>query len=133
MAIPIKNANTIPLSQNVGTLPNMSGTIQGWFLRMTFVQIVKSVVNFQNVETPTVIDFQGVWQVMSPQTLQMKPEGQRKWKWFTVHAQIGVPLEPDDVITYQGTQYRIRDKIDYKEYGYEEYHLIQDYTGSGPE
>lgn len=132
MGIPIQNAKDKLLTQNTGTMPNVSGAIQNWFQPMTFVVVEKAVEGFQNVETPTNIDFLGVWQPMTAQQLSMKPEGQRKWKWFTVHTQPGVPLDPDDVVTYLGTQYRVMQKLDYTLDGYIEYHLIDDYEGSGP-
>lgn len=132
MAIPISNAKDTLLNQNSGTLPNMSDALLDWFQKMTFTRIVKNIVNFQVVETPTNTDFQGVWQPSSPQALLMKSEGQRQWKWFTVHADPSLHLDPDEIITYLGTQYRVMNKLDYTEYAYIEYELIQDYTGSGP-
>lgn len=132
MSGPIQNAKNVLVSQNPGTLPNMSDAILNWFQAMTFTTIVKTVVNFVVVETPTNVTFQGVWQPFTTQQLVMKPIGQRDWKWFTVHAQISLALSPDDVITYQGTQYRVVEKLDYSSYGYFEYHLVQDFTGSGP-
>lgn len=128
----ITNAGDSRLFQNPGTLPDMSTTLLEWFQPMIFKQIVKSVVDFQNVETPTDINFQGVMQPLTEQQLRMKPEGQRSWKWNLLHAEPGLPLKPDDAITYQGQQYRVMSKKDYTQYGYTEYHLVQDYTGSGP-
>lgn len=128
----IKNASSIPLNQNSGTLPDVSGALLNWFQKMVFTRVTKKQVNYATVEEAENINFEGVWQVMSAQSLSMKPTGQRDWKWFTVHAQPSLILIPDEVITYQGTQYRVKDKIDYKEYGYVEYGLVQDYIGSGP-
>lgn len=133
MAIPIFNAKDRLLTQNTGTMPDVSGAIQNWFQPMTFTTVVKTVEGFQSIETPTNIDFRGVWQPFSPQQLSMKPEGQRKWKWFTAHSNIGLNLAPDELITYLGTQYRVKDNLDYALDGYFEYHLIEDFTGSGPE
>ena len=132
MGVPISNASNTPLNQNCGTLPDVSGALFSWFQPLTFTSIVKTVVGYQVVETPTNVTFQGVWQPFTAQQLSMKPEGQRQWKWFTVHAQPGLELIPDEVITYLGTQYRIKDKLDYILYGYVEYHLVEDYTGAGP-
>lgn len=132
MAIPIQNAKDKTLTQNTGTMPNLVQALANWFQPMTFTTIVKIVEGFQSVETPTSVDFRGVWQPFTAQQLMMKPEGQRKWKWFTVHAETGLVLEPDEVVSYLGTQYRVKDKIDYTLDGYVEYHLIEDFTGSGP-
>lgn len=126
-------ANTVPLNQNPGTLPSpgMDGLLD-LFQPMTFTTVVKTIVNFQVVETPTNLNFLGVWQPQSPQQLALKPEGQRAWQWYTLHAQLGFPLNPDDVVTYQGVQYRVSSKRDYSQYGFLEYEMHQDYSGSGP-
>lgn len=132
--MPIRNGSSIPLNQTPqGTVPNMAGALSGWMQNMVFT-LIAQVVNgvFTVTETPTNIAFQGVWQPFTAQQLMIKPEGERGWKWFTVHTLVSLPAKLDDVITYRGTQYRIKEKLDYSEYGYFEYHLVEDYTGSGP-
>lgn len=128
----IKNGKDISLSQKQGGVPNMSSTLNNWMQLITFTVVVKTIVNSRVLEVGTDFSFRGVWQPFSSQQLNMKPEGQRAWKWFTVHAPLGVTLAPDMVIKYQGTQYRVKDRLDYELYGYNEFHLIQDSTGSGP-
>jgi len=130
--MPIQNGKDKLLGGGFGRVPNVSGAMTSWFQAMTFIQVVKTVVNFKVVESKTEINFMGVWQPASAQSIAMKPEGQRAWKWFTVHAEPTVELGPDEVITYQGTQYRVKSKMDYTEYGYVQYELIEDFTGSGP-
>ena len=105
----------------------MQGALANWMVPMVFIKIVKTVVDFQEVETKTNTNFKGVWQPLTGQKLQIKPEGQRAWKWFTCHAEIGLTLIPDEIITYKSTNYRVMEKMDYSEYGYNEYHLVQDY------
>jgi len=112
-------------------LPQMGGALSNWQQLMTFTTVAKTIVNSKVVETKTDINFRGVWQPMSPQDLMMKPSGQRSWKWYTCHALPEVQLNPDEIITYNSESYRIMKKSDYKEYGYIEYHLVQDYVG-GP-
>lgn len=125
-------ASTVALGTNNGNLPNMSETIGPWYQTMTFTTIVKTIVNFQVVETPTNVVFNGTWQPFTLQQLLMKPEGQRQWPWYQVHAEPSLVLIPDEVITYQGTQFRVMSKFDYLIYGYNQYDLVQDFTGSGP-
>lgn len=131
---PIFNANSVPLSENNGTNPNMADTIMNWFQLLTFEKITKTIdATFQVVETTTPLEFQGVLQPFNPRQLMMKPEGQRRWRWYTIHALPVLQLFPDDVLVDQkGIQYRIKDKLNYERYGYCEYHAIEDYTGSGP-
>ena len=114
-------------------LPNMSNTLNSWFKKMTFTVVEKIVINFQIIEEGTEYNFMGVWQPFTSQQLMMKTEGQRSWKWFKVHAQTKLILAPDMVIEYSDAQYRVMSKSDYKEYGYVEYDLVEDFTGAGPE
>jgi hypothetical protein len=129
---PLFNASSVPLDQTPGTLPNMADTVAGWFQLCYFEQVVKTIVNFQVVETTTPLQFQGVITPASPRQLAMRPEGQRKWKWLDVHAWPTLQLSPDDVVVYQGLQYRVWSKLDFTQYGYVKYSLVNDYTGSGP-
>lgn len=129
---PIFSAKNIPLSQNTGNLPNMASALEGWMQPMVFGTVTKTMINSVVREVMTTIEFQGVMQPFSFEQLAIKPEGERSWKWYMLHAQIGLQLETDSVVNYQDVQYRVMEKGDYKEYGYVEYHLIQDFTGSGP-
>lgn len=124
-----QNAKNVPLSANPGTLPNVAEALFSWFQPLFFTYMDKKTVNFQLVETPTIFNFQGVRQPFSPQQLKMKPEGQRQWKWETVHAYPTLVLAPDDIITFANVNYRVMEKLDWKEYGYVEYHIVQDFEG----
>lgn len=128
----ISNAKDRLLNQNSGTMPDVSGAILSWFQKMDFAIITKENINFQTVETSTDVSTQGVWQPLSPQQLMMKPEGQRQWKWFQVHALPGLNLRPDDRLVYLGTKYRVMAVLDYKLNGYMEYHVIDDYQAVTP-
>lgn len=129
---PIFNARSVKLFNDPGTLPDVSGALLNYFQNMVFTRIVKTVINFVVTENPTDIVFRGVMQPYTPQRLDIKMQGERNWIWNTLHAEPGLPLYPDDVVIYQKTQYRIMSKSDYSSYGYVEYKLVQDYTGSGP-
>lgn len=128
-----KNGSDTPINAGSPTLPNMASALNNWLINMIF-GIVGKVVNstFEVTETETDIEFKGVWQPFTSQQLMLKPEGQRAWKWFTVHALVQLKLEPDMVVKYLAQQYRVMEVRNYMEYGYMEYHLVQDYTGSGP-
>lgn len=127
MAIPILNAKDTPLTSNPGSLPNVADALLDWFQPMTFKVITKTATDFDIVETATDVDARGVRQPMKPQQLQQKPSGQRKWKWETMHTLPETVLIPDDVIVFAGVRYRVMEKLDWREYGFVEYHLIQDY------
>ncbi len=116
-----------------GNLPYVGDTMLDYFQPMVFTQIQKTTTkNFQVMETPTNIAFRGVWQPFGAQHLAMKPHGQRRWAWFMLHSDPSLSLTPDEVVTYHNIQYRVMERLDYTRYGYMEYHVIEDYTGSGP-
>lgn len=129
---PIKNASERLLSENTGTLPDCGEILNTWYQPMVFTKVVKKVENFQNVETAVDIYFRGVWQPFTERKLLIKPEGQRSWTWYTVQADTTLVLHTDEVVRYLGIQYRVMAKFDYTLYNYVEYHLVQDYSGSGP-
>lgn len=128
------NAADIPLNANSGGVPNVADAMYGYFQPMTFGLVAKErSSNFEVVETQTEISFLAVWQPLTERQLMMKPEGERKWSWYWMHAEIGCILQPDDVVTYLGVQYRVMTQKNYSLYGYVEYHLVDDYTGAGPQ
>jgi hypothetical protein len=131
---PIVSAKDTLLSQNPGTLPDVSGALLNWFQPLTFRRITKSTIGFQVVETFEDVFTEGIIQPFTAQQLQIKPEGQRAWKWFTIHAAPGCPLEPDDVITVVNvkdgnTSYRVMSKRNFSAYGYLQYEVVEDYEG----
>lgn len=128
----IRNGKDTPLNSNSGTLPQLDDALLDYFQPMIFGVVAKSVQNFQLVETVVQVNFQGVWQPLSGRELAMKPEGQRQWKWIQVHADPSLTLKTDQIITYLGVQYRVMAQKDYRLYGYVEYHVVNDFTGSGP-
>jgi hypothetical protein len=128
----IQNGANVPLNFQQGTVPNMSESLTDWFQVMTFTKIVKTVVGFQVLETPTDITFMGIMQPYTGRQLAMLPEGQRVWNWQTLHSQPVLTLFPDDVVTWQNMQVRIMSRKDYALYSYIEYSLVLDYINSGP-
>ena len=123
----IKNGRDVLLTQNSGTLPDVSGAMENWFQKMIFNILTKEVVNHVLKETSSELEFRGVWQALKGQALYIKPEGQRNWKWFQVHSDTDLVLKTDDVVRYLGVNYRVMDKTDQSLYGYYEYHLVEDF------
>ena len=109
------------------TLPQVDDALFGWFQTVTFTLITKTIVDFELVETTVESSFYGVKQPMSPQELKMKPEGERSWKWYTIHATTELILKNDDIIIIEDTKFRVMKKLDYKEYAYVQYDVLEDY------
>ena len=128
----ISNAANRPLFDKSGTVPDVSGAMQDYFQAMVFTPLVKTISGFQAVETASPINFQGVIQPFTERQLLLKPEGQRAWTWFWLHADPVLTLKVDDVVLFKGIQTRVMARKDYVLYGYVEYHLVQDWEGAGP-
>ena len=124
----IINAKDKPLTYS--GLPQVGDVLPSWFQTLTFDLITKTVSNYEVVETTTTITTQGVRQPMSPQQISIKPEGQRAWRWETLHCLPDVKLKIDDIVIFDGIKYRVMQRWNWSEYGYLEYHICQAYEGS---
>lgn len=120
-------------SISTSALPQMGGVLQSWLLPMVFGIVTKTYRGGRTFESEEKLNFKGVWQPMSASKLQLKPEGQRSWKWFTVHSEPSLDLKNDQRIIYKENAYRVMERLDYTEYDYLEYHLVDDYTGDDPD
>lgn len=128
----IANGANRPLNVQTGTIPNVGGAMLDWFQPMVFTLVAKEVDGFQVVETSTDISFHGVIQPLRLRDLALKPEGQRAWTWLWLHSDPSLTLQVDEVVLYLGVQTRVMGRKDYGIYGFVEYELVQDWTGSGP-
>lgn len=128
----IANGKDTPLNIRMGTIPDVSGAMTDWYQSMTFTRVLKVVTDFQVVETPTPVLFRGLLQPLKDRDLQLKPEGERAWTWLLLHSDPVLTLDVDEVVLYNGVQTRVMTRKDYSLYGYIEYSLVQDWTGSGP-
>lgn len=127
----IINAKDKPLTYS--GLPQVGDVLPSWFQTLTFDLITKTVSNYEVVETTTTITTQGVRQPMSPQQISIKPEGQRAWRWETLHCLPDVKLKIDDIVIFDGIKYRVMQRWNWSEYGYLEYHICQAYEGGDPQ
>lgn len=128
----IANGKNTPLNVKTGTVPDVGGALTDWFQPMVFERVTKETVGFQVIETGVETAFRGVIQPFTNRDLQLKPEGQRAWSWFWLHAEPQLALNVDEVVTYLGVQTRVMARKDYTIYGYIVYELVQDWTGAGP-
>lgn len=110
-------------------LPNMMMAVNAWAQKLHFVVVSKTIVNGLVEETYSARKSRGTRAPLNPQRLEMKPEGQRHWKWEVIHASPTMQVEVDDIIIFgqNETRYRVMAKADYSEYGYVEYEIVQDY------
>ena len=112
----------------LSNMPNMAGTLNGWQVPLQLIRLVQTVSEGDVEYSEEYISFQGVWQPLRDEQLQFKPEGQRSWSWFWIHAVAGtLNLDTADKIIFNGERYKVMDKKDYSLNGFVEYHVVKDY------
>ena len=109
-------------------LPQMGSTLNGWEVPLTLVKVTQAVVDGDVVKTEQNIDFLGCWQPLRDEELQFKPENQRSWSWYWIHAKSGtLNLQTQDKIIFLHKRFKVMGVKDYSLYGYIEYQIIRDY------
>lgn len=123
----IFNAGAQTIGQGLGPTPNMRSTLAGWVRELSLSRVVKTAVDFEIVEREVAIPGAGVWQPLSNARLAIKPEGQRSWRWFMIHATTDLKLNTDDVFTRAGTKYRVMANGEWDDNGFRLYEVVNDY------
>lgn len=132
--ININNASNRTLNTvSNSNLPNVGNAVKKWFQSMSFFKVTKTNVAYQTSEEMVEIKTMGTWQPLKAREIGYKPEGQRAFSWFRLHALPDFVLDNDEVVIKDGVQYRVQGFWPWNEYGYVEYHLYEDYSGRGPE
>jgi hypothetical protein len=121
------NAKNKTLSEQ-NDLPDVSPGIDMFLQPVQLGIITKKQVSGYTQESIYWISTKAVRQAFTAQQLLLRPEGERAWKWYTIHLLVDTVLKPDDIIKLHGMRMRIMEKLDYKEYGFVEYHAIEDFS-----
>ncbi len=124
----IVNGKDKPLALASAALPDMTAGLAGLLQPMTFVKVTKTNVDGLVQEIENKVRTTATRYPMKPQEVALKPEGQRTWKWETLLAVADLILKPDDIVKFDGQPYRVMGKSDWKEYGFVQYDLAQDFT-----
>ena len=123
----IINAKKYKIGQNSSDLPDVSDGVS-CFMQPTTVEIIrKEQVDGYTQEEKTCVKTMAVRQPYSAEQLAIRPEGQRSWKWHTIHCLPNLILKTDDIVNIHGIHYRIMQKTDWKDYGYIQYEVVEDY------
>ena len=129
---PIVNACNKDLNELASGVPDVGASIMEVLQPVTATYVEKQQIAGYTQEItinlPTKASIQP-----NNQPLKMMPEGQRKWKYFTIYALCNLNLQPDMQFTIRGIVYRILDKTDWKEYGFIKYDTVQDYQVDLPD
>lgn len=126
----INNAGSRTLDSvgDTNGLPNVSAAVVKWFKPLSFVLITKENIVGHVSESGVEVNTLGVWQPLNARQVSYKPEGQRDWDWIQMHCLPDVVLKMDDVVV-RNRSYRVNAIKDYRQYGYIEYHLVEDVSG----
>lgn len=138
MILNAKDANIIVNGKDakeINSLPHVGVALHAWMKFMLFGTICKQNIDGRTQEIESKIQTHAVRQPLSAEQLKLKPEGLRSWKWDQLHALPDLVLNTDDRVTYGGITFRVQYKKDWAEYGYIEYHVVQDfgYLNESPE
>lgn len=121
------NAKDKNLRQST-SLPDVGGSVNMLLQPIKLGVVTKKQVNGLTVEETEWTWTKAVRQAYSSEQLVILPEGQRSWKWYTIHALPDLVLNTDDIIVMHRLRMRVMEKLDYLEYGFVEYHAIEDYV-----
>lgn len=116
------------------SLPNMSQTIQNWFLDLTFeiCERIQDGADYKiNYETIKTIKVRGVVQPPSDKDLKILPEGSWAWEWLMVHCLPDAQIEVNQFVRYDNTVYKVMKKKDWSKYGYIRYYLLEAFQAEG--
>ena len=106
--------------------PGMFDEFGDWTEPAQFLLVTTTVVNFEDMENADTRPIDLIMYPMSPQRVASKPEGQRAWRF-----QLGLSDEDmkigDIIIGPDKVKYRVMGKNAWRQAGYSEYELTQDY------
>lgn len=106
----------------------MKAAFAGWMTKITLIVIQQTVVDGFVIDTESKVTFQGTVQPLSPEQVQLKPDGQRSWQWLQIHCLAGaLNLVTNDKFIYNDIRYKIMAVLDYSLNNYVEYHAVRDF------
>lgn len=111
------------------SLPKINIAFDGWEQEIELIKTTQSIVDYQTTNTEEIIIFRGVVQPLTAEKLNQKPIETRSWQWLQIHVRDDseIDLTTNDLIGYESKKFKVMAKLDYKLYGYNEYHCVKNY------
>ena len=122
---PIIGAGTRDIVEGASTLPNMHSATIGWFRPLTVVLVTTTIIAGLANQVKRPIATSGVLQPMHSREIILKPEGDRSYRWFTLHADIGLQLNLNDIAIIRNVTYRVMGRWDWRDAGFIKYDLVE--------
>jgi hypothetical protein len=110
-------------------LPNMNAAVMAW-ARETRVFVTAKRTYDYKVEESYFEKTVKLFRVPTGQSLEMKPEGQRKWNTELLYTDNDLDLKVDDIIIFdckESEKFRVMNKTDWNQFGYIEYRITSTY------
>ena len=107
------------------SFPNVAEALWGLTEPAQFKVATRVPVEYEASETMAPpVWFDGILQPLKSYRLLIKPEGERRWKWFQLWARQELALG-DTVEAYDGKTYKVMSKEDWSQGGYFSYELTE--------
>lgn len=124
----ITNGKDLDFGQAAAGLPNVADAIMSLFQPVTVGIISSTQVNGR---TQTIvekyIETRGV-RIEDSDPLTISKTGERYWDTFEIYTLNDIELKVDDLFLFNKTQYRVMALASWPEYGFNHYHVQEDYT-----
>jgi hypothetical protein len=107
------------------SFPDVSDAFWGLTEPTRFQVATRVPVDYEASETlAPPVTFDGILQPETTQKLLVKPEGERRWKWFRLYTTQELALG-DAVTAYDGKTYQVMSKDDWSQGGHFAYELTE--------
>jgi hypothetical protein len=103
----------------------MSAAFWNWTEPIQFNIVTTTAVDFEAKDTlVNQVVFDGTIEPIAPQKLWIKPEGERKWKYWTLWTEQDL-IVGAIILDEHGKFYRVSDKSDWRQGDYQQYEIVQ--------
>lgn len=126
----MQNGNKLKVN-SASTLPQFDNVVEQFLQPMSVGVIEKQMIDGYLTEIILKKKIMAVRTPLTTKDLIIKPEGQRGWSWERLVTTSDVIFNLDDRIYFDQTKYRVMARAAYKEYGFLEYHITQDFDKVG--
>ena len=117
--------------KNFSSMPQMNDIIEGWTCEIMTNQRRQMLQDGIITNVDTFVKMRGVIQPLKAEDIALKPEEQRSWAWYQIHVTNEFErLKNNQVIYVDKRPYKVMARKDYTRNGYNEYHIIEDFTAN---